>query len=66
MVENGHVGKQPVWDEMPDRDPLERDLLDMPDELGPEETALHLMGEPSYDPRELDDLIEELADDANP
>jgi hypothetical protein len=59
------MGKVPVWDEMPDRDPLERDALEVPDELGPEENALHVMGEPSYDDREQDDIIERLADDGS-
>ena len=53
--------KQPVWDEMPDRDPLERDMLDMPEELSPEEAALHLVGEPTYDGHEVDDVMVELA-----
>jgi|GEM_PF-6501402 hypothetical protein len=56
----------PVWDELPDRDPLVTDMLELPDPLSPEEGALHIIGEPSYDEREMDDVMEEIADDRNP
>jgi hypothetical protein len=65
-VHTVRMGKKPVWDEMPDRDPLMTDMLEMEDDPSPEESALHMMGEPSYDDRDLDDLMEELADDNNP
>lgn len=58
--------QQPVWDELPDRDPLVTDMLEMADPMSPEEGALHIIGEPSYDDREIADVMEELADDRNP
>jgi hypothetical protein len=51
----------PVWDEMGDRDPLVTDALEIAVPLSPEEAALHVIGEPSYDDRDMDDLLEHLA-----
>lgn len=49
-------------DELPDRDPLVTDLLEVEADLSPEEAALHIVAsEPSYDEHELDDVWEELA-----
>lgn len=49
-------------EELPDRDPLVTDLLEVEGDPAPEEAALHIVArEPSYDEHELDDVFEELA-----
>ena len=60
------MAKQPVWDEMPDRDPLELDLLEIAEQPSPEEGALHIVGAESYDGRDNDEVMIELAIDDGP
>lgn len=53
--------QSPVWDEMGDRDPLVMDMLEVAVPPSPEEAALHIIGEPSYDDRAFDEVMENLA-----
>ncbi len=49
------------WDELGDRDPLEKDRLEVRERPCAEESAMHLIGMPAYEEVDEDELIEELA-----